>query len=142
MANRDERIYGEKKIPMGFFDLPRAENISAVLFSSAGTLPKFNRMGLRAGFVPENHMYIRQGFRYNPSPDAYVRTPFQEDAPSPEYEEYRSDELHVFHNPNARNPICPDTFGGITQYFFKDGDLHTITPGRAVITSFYGGISV
>lgn len=136
MVKGDEHIYGGKKIPTGFFDLPGAENVSAVLFSNAGTLPKFNRMGLRAGFVPENHMYIRQGFRYDPSPEAYVGIPFQEDVLSPEYEEYWSDELQVFHNPNARNPISPDTFGGITQYFFKDGDLHTITPDRAVIASF------
>jgi hypothetical protein len=131
-----EHIYGGKAIPTGFFDLPGAENVSAVLFSNAGTLPKFNRMGLRAGFVPENHMYFRQGYRYDPSPDAYVGIPFQEDILSPDYEEYWSDELQIFHNPNARNPISPDTFGGITQYYFKDGDLHTITSHNAVIASF------
>ncbi|MGX5722825.1 hypothetical protein [Shinella zoogloeoides] len=136
MVKGDEHVYGGKKIPTGFFDLPGAENVSAVLFSNAGTLPKFNRMGIRAGFVPENHMYIRQGFRYDPSPDAYVGIPFQEDVLSPEYEEYWSDELQVFHNPNARNPISPNTFGGITQYFFKGGDLHSIVPERAVIASF------
>jgi hypothetical protein len=136
MVRGDEHVYGGKKIPTGFFDLPGAGNVSAVLFSNAGTLPKFNRMGLRAGFAPENHMYIRQGYRYDPSPDAYVGIPFQEDILSAEYEEYWSDELQVFHNPNARNPISPDTFGGITQYLFKDGDLHSITPERAVIASF------
>ncbi len=136
MVKGEEHIYGGKTIPTGFFDLPGAENVSAVLFSNAGTLPKFNRMGLRAGFVPEDHMYIRQGFRYDPSPDAYVGIPFQEDILSPEYEEYWSDELQLFHNPNARNPISPETFGGITQYFFKDGDLHSITPSTAVIASF------
>ena len=83
MVKGDEHIYGGKSIPTGFFDLPGAENVSAVLFSNAGTLPKFNRMGLRAGFVPENHMYIRHGFRYDPSPDAYVGITFQEDVLSP-----------------------------------------------------------
>lgn len=142
MVKGDEHIYGGKKIPTGFFDLPGAENVSAVLFSNAGTLPKFNRMGLRAGFVPENHIYIRQGFRYDPSPEAYVGVPFQENVLAPEYKEYWSDELQVFHNPNARNPISPDTFGGITQYFFKDGELHTITPDRAVIASYTAVIKI
>lgn len=136
MVKGDEHIYAGKSIPTGFFDLPGAENVSAVLFSNAGTLPKFNRMGLRAGFVPEKHMYVRQGYRYDPSPDAYVGIPFQENVLSPEYEEYWSDELQLFHNPNARNPISPDAFGGIIQYFFKDGELHSITPKNAVIASF------
>ncbi|MGO4480297.1 hypothetical protein [Rhizobium sp. 2TAF27] len=136
MVNGEEHIYGGKTIPTGFFDLPGAENVSAVVFSNAGTLPKFNRMGLRAGFVPENHLYFRQGYRYDPSPEAYVGIPFHEDILSPDYEEYWSDELQVFHNPNARNPISPETFGGITQYYFKDGELYSITPESAVIASF------
>lgn len=136
MVKGDEHVYGSKTIPTGFFDLPGAENVSAVLFSNAGTLPKFNRMGLRAGFIPENHMFYRQGYRYDPSPDAYVGIPFQENILSPDYQEFWADELQVFHNPNASNPIAPDTFGGITQYYFKDNDLHTVTPRNAVIASF------
>jgi len=34
-----------KKIPSGFFLQPDAEHISAVLFTSSGTISKFNRMG-------------------------------------------------------------------------------------------------
>ncbi len=131
----EEHVYGGKTVPTGFFDLPGAENVSAVLFSNAGTLPKFNRMGLRAGFVPENYLYYRSGLRYDPSPNAYVGIPFHEDVLSPAYEEYWSDELQLFHNPNAKNPILPSKFGGITQHFFKDGDLHSITPESAVISS-------
>lgn len=40
-----------------------------------------------------------------------------------------------FHNPKARNPISPDAFAGITQYYFVDGDLHTRAPHQAVIAS-------
>ncbi|MGO8184166.1 hypothetical protein [Rhizobium leguminosarum] len=135
LVKGETHVFGAKEVPTGFFDLPGAENISAVLFSNAGTLPKFNRMGLRAGFVPKDHLYFRQGYRYDPSPDAFVGIPFMDDVLSPNYEEYWSDELQIFHNPNARNPIAPEAFGGITQYFFKDGDLHTITPHNAVIAS-------
>jgi hypothetical protein len=41
---------GQKVIPSGFFDLPGPENVSAVLFSNSGTISKFNRMGVVAGF--------------------------------------------------------------------------------------------
>ncbi|MCV6545679.1 MAG: hypothetical protein OIF56_00075 [Cohaesibacter sp.] len=136
MVDGSEHIYGGKTVPTGFFDLPGAENVSAVLFSNAGTLPKFNRMGLLAGYVPQNYIYFRQGYRYDPSPDAYVGIPFQENILSPDYEEYWSDELQLFHNPNAKNPISPEIFSGITQYYFQDNDLHSITPENSIISSF------
>lgn len=34
----------KKQIPSGFFNLPDAENVSAVLFTNTGTIPKFLRM--------------------------------------------------------------------------------------------------
>ena len=37
-------------MPSGFFDEPGAANVSAVIFSNAGTLSKFDRMGIIAGF--------------------------------------------------------------------------------------------
>lgn len=135
-AKGADHVYGGKTVPTGFFDQPGAENVSAVLSSNAGTLPKFNRMGLRAGFIPENYSYYRQGVRYDPTPGAYVGVPFFEDVLSTSYEEYWSDELQLFHNPTAKNPISPEVFSGITQYFFKGGDLHEITPENAVIASF------
>jgi transposase InsO family protein len=36
--------WGTKEIPSGFFDLPDAEHVSAVLFNSSGTIAKFNRI--------------------------------------------------------------------------------------------------
>lgn len=132
----EDHVYEGKVVPTGFFDLPGAENISAVLFSNAGTLAKFDRMGVRAGFVPPDHTYIRHGLRYNPDPAAIVGIPFFSDVSSSDYEEYWSDELQIFHNPNAKNPISPDTFGGIAQYYFKGGSLHMISPKDAVIASY------
>jgi hypothetical protein len=35
-----------KKIPSGFFNQPDAVNVSGILWSNAGTVPKFTRMGL------------------------------------------------------------------------------------------------
>ena len=130
-----EHRFGTKVIPSGFFDLPGAENISAVLFSNAGTLAKFDRMGIVAGFHAENHLYYRMGFRYNPEPNAAEPIFFNERVDDPNYEEYWTDELQLYHNPNAKIPIPEDLFGGITQHFFKDDNHHSITPDRVVLAS-------
>lgn len=127
--------FGTKVIPSGFFDLPGAENISAVLFSNAGTLAKFDRMGVVAGFRSERHHYYRVGVRYNPDPNATEGTPFWLSVTDASYEEFWSDELQIFHNPNAKIPIPVDMFGGITQHFFEDGNHQSITPQGAVISS-------
>jgi hypothetical protein len=46
-----------KEVPFGFFDLPDAENVSAVLFSNSGTIAKFNRMGTLAGFGSSKNLH-------------------------------------------------------------------------------------
>ncbi len=126
--------YRGKTISSGFFDLPGAENVSAVLFSNAGTLAKFDRMGVAAGFAPSNHRYFRVGLRFNSDPNAVLGVPYSVEVDA-EYEEYWSDELQLFHNPNAKHPLAPEAFGGITQHFFKDGDHYSLTPDRTILAS-------
>lgn len=63
-----EHRWGEKVIPSGFFDLPDAENISAVIFSNAGTIAKFNRIGLLSGFGAKDILMIREGACINNGP--------------------------------------------------------------------------
>ena len=139
-----EHRYDDKVIPSGFFDLPGAENISAVLFSNAGTLAKFDRMGIAAGFIAPNYSFSRMGVRYNSDPNATAGIPFFEDVCGEGYREYWSDELQLFHNPNARIPLSEDIFGGITQHFFRDGDHVSITfegaviESRTIISPFFG----
>jgi len=128
--------YKGKTIKTGFFDLPGAENISAVLFSNAGTLAKFDRMGIAAGFLPEDHRYFRFGYRLDPDPNAVHPIPFKEEIGRSDYVEYWSDELQIFHNPNAKNPIDENVFGGVTQHFFRDGQLVSIGPPGSVLASF------
>ncbi len=130
-----EHRFGTKVIPSGFFDLSGAENISAVLFSNAGTLAKFDRMGLVAGFHPEGHRYYRIGIRYNPDPNATDGIPFYDSITDASYEEFWSDELQLFHNPNAKTPIPVEMFSGITQHFFEDGNHQVSTPEGAVLSS-------
>ncbi|WP_339156833.1 hypothetical protein [Bradyrhizobium sp. 2S1] len=129
-----EHVYREKVVPSGFFDLPGAENISAVLFSNAGTLAKFDRMGVAAGFGDPDHRYFRVGFRYNHEPNSVAPKIFSADVSTEGYEEFWSDELQLFHNPNAKRPLSPAQFG-ITQHFFEDGEARSITPENTVLAS-------
>lgn len=127
--------YRGKCIPTGFFDLPGAENISAVIFSNAGTLAKFDRMGVLAGFGTPSHWYFRAGVRYDPDPNAVLPKPFMQEVLPGAYEESWADEVQVFHNPNAKKPLHLDVFGGVTQHFFEEGNHNVMTPAGAVLSS-------
>ncbi|MGE9010562.1 hypothetical protein ACO2JO_18410 [Leptospira interrogans] len=128
-----EHVYREKVVPSGFFDLPGAENISAVLFSNAGTLSKFDRMGVAAGYGAQDHRYFRVGVRYNQDPNAIGPKAFQDEI-GPDYQEFWSDEIQLFHNPNARLPLSTVQFG-VTQHFFENGEARSITPENTVLAS-------
>jgi len=129
--------YNGKTAPSGFFDLAEAVNVSAVLFSNAGTIAKFDRMGVLAGFGAVDHKYFRFGMHPDPDPNSPVGIPFSlEVTAEDEYEELWSDELQVFHNPNAKYPLDRRVFGGIAQHWFEDGDLRSIVPPHHVLSSF------
>ena len=61
---------GEKEIPSGFFFQQDAENISAVISTSCGTISKFNRLGRQAGFKDPKVTMIRMGTCHNHDPNA------------------------------------------------------------------------
>lgn len=130
-----DHVFKQKVVETGFFDLPGAENISAVVFSNAGTLAKFDRMGIAAGFIPAAHKYFRIGTRLNPDPNAVHPLPFFEEIGQEHYVEHWSDELQIFHNPNAKTPLPETAFSGITQHFFKDGQQVTLTPEGTILGS-------
>jgi hypothetical protein len=131
----DEHVHGTKAIPSGFFDLPGAENISAVLFSNVGTLAKFDRMGVAAGFGAPDHRYFRFGTRLNRDPNSPIGDRFVEEV-GVEHEEGWADELQLFHNPNARNPLPERSVFPITEHFFKDGHHLSYSVGTPVLGSF------
>jgi len=128
--------YRGKVVPSGFFDQPKAENVSAVLFSNAGTIAKFDRMGVVAGFGAPGVRYLRVGLRYNPDPNEIMGTPFLDDVTDPDYEEYWTDEIQVFHNPNATHPLPFEALLGATHHYFEDGMLKSIAPVGAVLSSY------
>ena len=125
-----------KTIESGFFSLPGAENVSAVLFSNAGTLAKFDRIGVLAGYGAPDHRYVRVGFRYDPDPNAYMGKRFVEEVGAEGYSEGWADELQVFHNPRALRPLPRECFEPLNQHFFENGEMVTYCGTSAVLSSF------
>ena len=112
-------VDGAKDIPSGFFNLPEAENVSAVVFSNEGTVPKFNRMGFNPDKYPFLRM-IRVGSCVDYDPKATIPQAFAYlvgDAP-----EGWCHGAYVYHNPNAKYPISREFFRGLGgQHWFADG---------------------
>jgi hypothetical protein len=112
---------GSKEIPSGFFFLPGAENMSAVLFSNSGTISKFNRMGWLAGHTTEHLHMIRQGTCYNHDPDAVAPLLFQYEIGDPDYPESWAQGLNMYHNPRALHPILYEALPGIAHHTLRNG---------------------
>ena len=70
-----EHLVGKKKVPTNFFAQPEVRNVSAVLFSNAGTMSKFNRMGVLAGFGDPEVSLLRSGAFEDLTPDALKPIP-------------------------------------------------------------------
>ncbi len=117
-----------KKIPSGFFYLPGAENVSAVLFSSSGTISKFNRMGRLAGFGVPNLKLIRYGVHHDHDPNAALPRPFVIEIEPGKCAEAWGEGLSLFHNPNARHPVPEEMFPSIAHHKFIDGQIRSILP--------------
>lgn len=119
-----EHTYNGKTIPSGFFDLP-----------NAGTIAKFDRIGVLAGFAPEGCKYYRIGFRYDSDPAAVRGIPFSSDVNDPEYEEYWGDEVQVFHNPRATRPLPLEALPDATHFFYDDKEPTVISHGGRILSS-------
>jgi hypothetical protein len=121
--------WGDKVIPSGFFELPDAENVSAVLFSSSGTISKFNRLGVLAGFGSGRVHLVREGFAADHDPDATEPRHFRLDVDAATYSETWVEGLEVYHNPRARHPIDPLMLPGAAHHrVLADGQLQSLAP--------------
>ncbi|MBI4269038.1 MAG: hypothetical protein HY615_01785 [Candidatus Rokubacteria bacterium] len=121
--------WGAKEIPSGFFDLPGAENVSAVLFSNSGTISKFNRMGVLAGFGSKRLVLTRKGTAYNHDRDSVEPTSFEHVVGGPGYRETWGEGLNVFHNPKAVHPLDPEMLPDAAHLRLRgDGLMASVTP--------------
>lgn len=122
-------LTGKHAIPAGLFRDPDFAHLSAVIFSNAGTLAKFNRMGFLAGWRPPGLEMIRRGILFDRTPGALEPIDFELTVGSAEYQslwpwgEAWCQELEVFHNPQAVHPIPFDLIPGATHWFERDGDI-------------------
>ena len=118
--------WGDKPpIPAGFFLLPDSENISAVLANPSGTLSKFNRMGLVAGFGDGDIKMFRSGVCYKGS---LVPEQFYAEVHSPDYTETWCEGLSVCHNPQAKIPLPLETFPCAAHHTSRAGRILSHQP--------------
>lgn len=115
----ENHTLGKKTIPSGFFSLPGAENISAVIASNEATLPKFARIGMIAGFGDPHVQLIRMGAVLDLNGMAVSRFSTETEVGTPS--ESWSTGIWVFHNPKATKPIDPDFFEDSLNVVFRDG---------------------
>lgn len=126
-------LTGKHGIPAGLFRDPDFAYLSAVVFSNAATLAKFNRMGFLAGWRPPGLTMTRRGILFDRTPGALEPIDFELSVDSAKYQslwpwgEAWCQELEVFHNPRATHPIPFDLIPGATHWFERDGDIECST---------------
>ena len=123
-----EHSFGGKTIESGFFDLPDAQHVSAVMFSNSGTVSKFNRIGQQGAFYNPNLILLRFGECVDPNPEAVKPAGFYYRVGDPEWMEWWGQGLDMFHNPRALHPVDPEMFPGIAHHRFEDGYIYTQGP--------------
>jgi hypothetical protein len=127
-----EHVWGSKRVQSGFFHLPDAEHISAVISTREADIWKFNRMGLKAGFGAAGIQMVRVGTRCVPDPDASEPEPFAVEVHGPDYEEAWIDGLEIYHNPNALHPLDPQAFPGAVHHLLEEGRIVTYFNGEGM----------
>lgn len=112
---------GAKVIPSGFFSLPDAEYISAVMFGNTGTIAKFNRMGFLTGYSDDTKiLMVRSRLCYDHTPNSATPAAFSYMVGHPlAPPETWGQGLSVYHNPRALLPLPHDLLP--LAYHFHDG---------------------
>jgi len=127
-AKLREHTVGEKRIPSGFFAQPNSEHISAVAFTNSGTVAKFARMGFQHGAGNDSIVMVREGFCFNPGPDAADPTFFRYDLDQPPLVEPWGQGLVILHNPTCLHPVPRRFFGEAVQAYVHEGMVKTDHP--------------
>ena len=132
----DAHRVGEMSEPSGFFKLTNAENVSAVIINPLGTLTKFNRLGLLAGFGDPRVRMVRTGLRrFDGDQDPRPRL-FEEAVHAPGYRETWVEGMVVLHNPNARISLDREIVSGAShEYLQADGTIMTGLPDDPPVSS-------
>lgn len=124
-----------KKIPSGFFFQPGAENISAILHTTSGTISKFNRIGKQCGFDENDTIMIRSVAFHNHDENA-SRPHFAQYRVTEECEETWGEGVSIYHNPNAIYPLPKDFFHSAAQHTLENDMIVSQLPNIYVYSSF------
>ncbi len=127
-VERAEHTWEGKTIPSGFFKQPNAEHISAVISNPLGTISKFNRMGVGAGFGIDGTQMILTGTMHDHDPNAAVPKQFVLRVRPNKWDEPWCGGLNVFHNPRALHPLNNEIFSEYAQHFEEDGEIRSFLP--------------
>ena len=125
-----EHSFGHLREASGFFSLPGAENVSAVLVNPQGTITKFNRMGYLTGFGNRRVRIFRTGMqRGEIEDDGPMPKQFSHFVHSSDYNETWVEGMVVLHNPRARIPLDPALIPGANHEFLQeDGRILSLLP--------------
>jgi hypothetical protein len=123
-----EHRWNNKTIPSGFFYLPGAEMVSAVVNNPTATLSKFNRMARLAKMGSDAVRMIYTGFAYNKGPNAALPIRFQYDVDAPSYSETWCEGLNVYHNPRALYPLNPSLFPNAMHHSLRGENIVNTIP--------------
>ena len=125
-----DHLLGPSAFPAGLFADGRATGLSAVIFTNACSLGKFNRVMTTTAGPPEGLRYVRIGEFLDRTPGALKGIPFCLDVTGPEYRalwpqgyEPWNAEVEVFHNPFARDPTPPELLPEAAHWIEEDGEL-------------------
>ncbi|CAO3417899.1 hypothetical protein [Azospirillum doebereinerae] len=124
-----QHVWGTKVVQSGFFFLPEAENVSAVLWNAGGTLSKFNRMGKLAGFGSRQVHMTRTGTCVDHDLNAAEPLRFAFDVDAPDYLETWCEGMSVFHNPRALIPLAEYLVPHVQHHhLLPDGQIESNCP--------------
>lgn len=141
-----EHRWGEKVVPSGFFSTPEAEHVSAVISTTAGTISKFNRMGILAGFDAGNIWIKRTGIVIAPPPPKENLLHFEAIVNAKGYHETWVEGVNVYHNPRAIIPLDERLLPGAAHHYCDDEGNKTIMMPDfhplASNTEIFGGVNV
>jgi hypothetical protein len=126
---------GSKSIPSGYFFQPEAENVSAVLFSASGTISKFSRLGIQAGFGHPDVKVLRMGACHDHDPSASTPKMFAYEV-TEKCTETWAEGLSMFHNPNALHPVPQELFPSVAHHRLQNGQIASQMPDFHPYNSF------
>lgn len=129
------RLAGGKVIPSSFFNLPFSKNISAVIFTNAGTITKFWRMGYQEGYGNGTNSLFRFGRYFSLGEFDNQPSFFGYDMDNPPFAEEWGQGCTLYRNPRALIPLPKGFFPGLMENHPSD-DFSTFSCSFTSIEHF------